>query len=237
MTPKEAYCYLNCANLPPCSAAAGDCTACCKDCPKDYSNFSDTAYFDGSNFYKDFISELSYSESEDWDDNSTYQFRSTNVTSAYQSKDNKCLVYGSSRMYNAYEDGDVVAAHSFYSGNTAYGCGCDTNDCCLINTTCSSLDNCDAGPCCGSFTPSCGTCADDTCGSFNHGCIGLGCVCNDDECYGSYSEVNSAKIYFETAVKLYNAKGEIVDPTFIGASYDPCNPCATWDAGCHFFAS
>ena len=141
-------------------------------------------------------------------------------------------------MFNVYDDGDVVAGHSFANGTSAYGCGCDSNDCCMINNRCSSGDNCDAGPCCGSFTPSCGTCADDTCATFDSGCIGLECVCIDDGygCDGDYSEVNSAKISFEDTVQLYNSQGEVVDPSFIGASYDPCNPCATWSAACHFFA-
>jgi hypothetical protein len=84
-------------------------------------------------------------------------------------------------------------------------------------------------------------CVDDTCGSFNHGCIGLGCVCSQEEiddgdCEGIYENVNNGNITFQNVAQLYNSKGEIVDPTFIGASYDPCAPCATWSAGCHFFS-
>jgi len=235
MTPEEAYCYLNCANLPPCSAAAGDCTACCKDCPKDYSNFSDTAYYKDGVFYKNFISDNSSFRQEEWSDTIDYKVGSANIKSTYKSKNNECLVYGSNISQSDFDDGDSTFTNSIYNGTKGYGCGCDTNDVCFVGARC--IDpNGDADLCCGIFTTSCGTCADDTCETFDSGCIGLECVCNDDGCYGFYSEVNTAKISFVDEVQLYDSKGEEVDPSFIGASYDPCAPCATWSAACHFFA-
>jgi len=70
MTPKEAYCCLNCtADLPPCSpslspcsVAAGDCVECCEDC-KNTSECSSSAYFYDGNFYKHF-----YFEAQQYDD-------------------------------------------------------------------------------------------------------------------------------------------------------------------------
>jgi hypothetical protein len=43
MTPKEAYCCLNCTNVPPCNAAAGNCVSCCADCG-DTSQCSNAAF-------------------------------------------------------------------------------------------------------------------------------------------------------------------------------------------------
>ena len=37
MDQKQAYCCLNCRNLPPCNAASGNCKECCEDC-QDFSN-------------------------------------------------------------------------------------------------------------------------------------------------------------------------------------------------------
>jgi hypothetical protein len=44
MDQKQAFCCLNCANLPPCNAAAGNCVPCCKDC-EDINGCATTAYF------------------------------------------------------------------------------------------------------------------------------------------------------------------------------------------------
>lgn len=52
MTPQQAYCCLNCINLPPCNAPARNCEPCCADCG-DTSSCTTTAYFDGTNFYRD----------------------------------------------------------------------------------------------------------------------------------------------------------------------------------------
>ena len=50
MTPKQAYCCLNCTNSANCCGACGECPACCEDC--NTSECSSSAYFDGTNFYK-----------------------------------------------------------------------------------------------------------------------------------------------------------------------------------------
>jgi hypothetical protein len=239
MDAKTAYCYLNCTQSANCCGTCGECPDCCEDCPTNYSNFSDTAYFKDGNFYKNFTSTHSSFRSENWSDTSTHKLDSTNITSTYKSKENRCLVNGSSYRVVSFDDGDQTVTSASYSGTSAYGCGCDTNDDCFLGGRCVG-PNGDAYPCCGSFTPSCGTCEDDTCPTFNPGCSGLECVCSEEEiangdCEGSYSVSSSAKITFEDTVQLYNSRGEVVDPSFIGASYDPCNPCATWSAACHFF--
>jgi hypothetical protein len=54
---------------------------------------------------------------------------------------------------------------------------------------------------------------------------------------GETSSSISVTISFRNPVKLYNSKGQVVDPIVIGATYNPCNATAQWNApGCHFFA-
>lgn len=63
MDKKQAYCCLNCTNLPPCNAAAGNCEPCCADCG-DASMCQSSAYFYGGNFYKHFkMTATAYSSS------------------------------------------------------------------------------------------------------------------------------------------------------------------------------
>ena len=52
MDQKQAFCCLNCTNLPPCNAAAGNCVPCCKDCG-DTSQCSTAAFAGtGGKLYK-----------------------------------------------------------------------------------------------------------------------------------------------------------------------------------------
>ena len=234
MDAKTAYCYLNCTASANCCGICGECPACCKDCPTDYSTFSNTAYYKDGSFYKNFTSTHSYSINADYSDVNSVAINSISYTSTYKSKNSQCSVIGSSQTSSCGDDGDVTVGKWSCSGSTCYGLVCDNNeDCWIGGGGCNGSCRSDCG---GTYTPSCGSCTDDTCGTFNHGCSGLECVCDPGECEGSYVSVYTAKISFEDTVQLYNSQGEVVDPSFIGASYDPCNPCATWSAACHFFA-
>jgi len=238
MTKEQAYCCLNCTASPNCCGICGECPECCKDCG-DMSGCNSSAYFKDGVFYLDYISVYSTSMNRNYSDLSCSYTGNINFTSTYFSKTNKCIVNGSSYYNSCCDDGDGAHTQSLCSGDTCYGGGCDNNENCWFGNDCKG--KCDES-CMGTSPNNCSNvCVDDTCGSFNHGCIGLGCVCSQEEiddgdCEGIYENVNNGNITFQNVAQLYNSKGEIVDPTFIGASYDPCAPCATWSAGCHFFS-
>ena len=230
MDQETAYCYLNCTASANCCGTCGECPACCKDCPTDYSTFSDTAYYKDGSFYRNQITTASFKILRDFSDTSNAYKTSGFGTSTYKSKNSACSSNKSYSNFTVFEDGDSTYSSYVCGGTECYNCGCDDNDdCWTVASRC--------GPdCCGTGSASCDSCIDDSCTGFNFGCNGLECICTpEDECEGIYETEYSTKISFEDTVQLYNSKGEVVDPSFIGASYDPCNPCATWSAACHFF--
>jgi hypothetical protein len=236
MDAKTAYCYLNCTQAANCCATCGQCPACCIDCPTDYSNFSDTAYYKDGVFYKNYTTTYTSSLQSNYSDSSCVTISSTSYTTIYNSKTNTCLASGSNNSNTCCDDGDQTHTSGFCRGNECFSSGCNNNDDCWINSPTYDCNSKCGTDCSGTSPAACTLCVDDQCPEFNFGCSGLECICDPNECEGSYETVYSATTSFEDPVNLYNSKGEVVNPGFIGASYDPCNPCRTWGASCYFFA-
>ena len=239
MSEERAYCCLNCANLPPCSESAGNCVSCCADCG-DTSMCKQSAYFKDGSFYLNYKSTFSYNMSRDYSDTTDVFTGYINTQYGYDSKTNKASINGSSNYNHCAEDGDADHTQVDCNGPTCYGGGCDNNEDCFIPDNHGCYPKC-TDDCYSTTSNENGgiVCVDDTCGSFDHGCSGLECVgCTpEDECEGTYSVTLSGKISFNDSAKLYNSKGEDVG-NIVGASYDPCNPCATWGAPpCHYFST
>jgi len=240
MTKEQAYCCLNCANSPSCCEPCGECESCCEDCG-DTSMCQGSAYFKDGSFYKNYVNTTSSSSSYEYVKNNGGHKRDTSYTSTYTSADNICLTYGSSLTTYCFDDGDEGASQWFCNGAECQGNSCSDNDECFTKPSGPQpchVGRCDgSGDCIGTYSPTCG-CADDTCPGFDSGCSGLECICDDpeDECEGDFVSKYTAKITFTDPVKLYNKEGQDVG-NIIGATYDPCGPCATWGApACHFFA-
>jgi hypothetical protein len=244
MTQKEAYCCLNCTASSDCCGACGECPECCKECEFP-PGCTATAYYKDGVFYKDFISldtsSLDY-QIRNVDTNCSYGTIKQNggiITkySTLEKPGEECSVAGYSKadVNFCFEGYAYMTSYNGSTYSTEFLCGSyeqhygDGDECVQYlfatgNTSCPNFNN------------------TDDCPGFVTECNGSQCypACNPTPCEAPYSQYRghrSLKVIFVNQVKLYNAKGEIVDPTFIGASYDPCNPCATWDAGCHFFAS
>ena len=241
MTEKQAYCCLNCTASANCCGACGECPACCKDCG-DTSMCRSSAYFKDGSFYLNYTSNSSISLARNQSDNSSQHVHYISSNATYNSKTNKCSSSGSARASTFSDDGDKTSSQSSCSGDECFSCGCVNDDECWIcayDVRVQSATSCcaPASECCGYSSNSCGPfCVDDTCSTFDHGCSGLGCICDEyDGCEGTFESKNTATVTFQDPVKLYNSEGEDVG-NIIGANYDPCNPCATWGApGCHFF--
>ena len=90
----------------------------------------------------------------------------------------------------------------------------------------------------------------DDCPGYEKECNGLSCypACGEyaqEDCQGSASRSNSAKVNFLNQLNLYNSKGELANIeeayTMDGLTpptYNPCNATILWTApGCHFFHS
>ena len=262
MDEKRAYCCLNCTNLPPCNAAAGNCVPCCKDCG-DTSACQSSAYFDGSNFYADYSASVNLSSSQNGEGCEAFWGGPANTyynLNIFSAKEETWVAVNMSNINGTGDDGgSLVIAGSESCGNPdckGGGYSFDYED----------VGYCDAGyVICkdGQTTVNYTTIRDD-CG--NHPtCItknmpGIGAVngCNtapdilpyyfsclgEEECSATslfctedtrITFTESRTINFNTKVKLYNSQGQDVG-NIIGATYDPCNATASWSApGCHFF--
>jgi hypothetical protein len=229
MDRKQAYCCLNCTNLPPCNAAAGNCKECCKDC-KDTSVCLSSAYFDGVGFYKKWTMTDGYSLSgtpcdisfcgyfnssynATWHSDGTFNsFR--NVDADGIGDDHDCISYsGASTAKRTAPGGSIKKSGSIYFCEYDFGCGKGTLNCAN-----------------GEITPPCdGCCA-----------IGVTCAGEPSQIEAAPCPNITAKITFSEPVKLYNNKGEEVGLEAYGEyppSYDPCYAIRGWGPpGCHFFA-
>ena len=235
MDKKTAYCCLNCTNLPPCNAAAGNCEPCCADCG-DTSSCTTTAYFDGSNFFKDYIYTATKS--------SSYLFYALygdgnfggyeNYTSTYDtSKEIPCSKNGS----RLDQDDSASFDNNYYSYNGA------------TTTFTTSYEDCDDCPRTTTGPSSCvnGSAITETSCSSPEECFGcifdvdcsLACVpfttCEAGTIYRAFAKYKT-EITFKNPVKLYNSSAEDVG-NIISANYNSNNPARSWSApGCHFFA-
>lgn len=236
-----AYCFLNCTNSANCCVPCGECATCCEKCSnKDTSQCSDLAYSDGVAFYKNYEYHYGSVVNANWSNNTTSRQRITNLGYVYNSKSG-CTASGSSMSHTSDEDADEHKEKYFCNGDYCFGGACDNNDDCWTG---GDFEYCTSsyGSCVGNFDPTCPSAGngEDTCPTFNSGCEGLQCVCDTEDpeegCDGTYESHNNATIYFEDEVVLYNSQGQLVNPSFLNATYDPCNPIATWGAACHFWA-
>jgi hypothetical protein len=235
MTPKEAYCCLNCADLPPCNAAAGNCVECCEDCG-DTSECLSSAYFDGSSFFKDYIYTANASSSYLYyglfgDANlGGYE----NYTSTYDtSKEIPCEKNGS----RLEQRDSVYFLNNYYSYNGATTTSISNyEDCdyCPITTTgpssCVNGDPIIETQC--SSPEACFDCVFDI--SCSLACVPFS-TCIEGTIYRAF-ETYKTEITFKNPVNLYNSLGENVG-NIISADYNSNNPARSWSApGCHFFA-
>jgi len=238
MDKKTAYCCLNCANLPPCNAAAGDCVACCKDCG-DTSSCKTTAYFG-----KDDKIYLAYSAT--WFTWSTEynwlvdrELFSETINGTYNSIKNETIVNGQT-TFNSWNCGSCLCGQgpdtSYSLGTTTYNgktstyvwsnkglciddCEeCSSDQCFLCGCTCGKIFSGTSTGGIPSITiidasaPSCGMFKDDT-------------------------HDSGGTVSFIIPLKTYNSLGEIVADPIPENPYDPCNPIRIANApGCHFFA-
>jgi len=238
MTQKQAYCCLNCTNLPPCNAAAGNCVPCCADCG-DTSNCFSTAYFGKDDkIYQGYTATWFYSATQyNWLENQ--EFANDLINGTYNSIKNETLVYGQS-TFNSWCCGGFLCGHGpdiTYSKSTTTYNG-------KTSTTVSSNK---------------GLCIDDCEECTSDQCFSCGCTC--EKIFGGTSTGGVPNITiidasppscglikdntfdmrgvvaFVNLLKTYNSKGEIVaDPT-PGTAYNPCSPIRIATApGCHFFA-
>jgi hypothetical protein len=229
MTKKQAYCCLNCANLPPCSAAAGNCASCCAECG-DTSNCISSAFFDGNNFYKKWTMRDSWSYSEKpcdisfcgyWNSSYNATWRNDGTFNSFRNvdadgigDDHGCISYsGASTATRTTPGGSITKTGSIYFCEEDYGCTKGTLDCAT-----------------GRITPPC------------DGCCAIGVICA-----GEPNQIDAApcpditaQITFSQPVKIYNSKGVEVGLEAYGEyppSYDPCYAIRIWGPPeCHFFA-
>jgi len=258
MTPtqKQAYCCLNCTASANCCGICGECPACCKDCG-DMSQCLSNAYFDGSNFYIDYSAEINTSYSQRGDGCPAFYGKANQSYNAIiNSERNEKWI--ATQTYNSSGTGDdsgnIIYQGSDSCGNPScaggdyfldledYGCYAPITIICSNGETITTNPNefdCQNFQCLTKAMP--GIVAVNGCNTApnvlpkNESCSGEGC---GDFCEESTIQINlsSITINFNTKVKLYNSQGEEVDPSFIGASYDPCNATRSWSApGCHFF--
>jgi hypothetical protein len=208
------------------------------------SVFKGSAYFKDDKFYLNFTSSSLSTLAYDWSDDYAGHISYSNTNSIYDSKTDECLSSGLSRGVNYNYELEYAVSNINCSKGICVDCSCTNDDPCWACEPSpgarASLGCCGSGCCGGSYPSTCSAfCVDDTCENFNHGCRGVvPCACEDeyDQCEGDYEAVNTGTVTFYDEVRLYNRLGEEVG-NIIGASYDPCDPCATWSApGCHFFA-
>ena len=252
MTKKQAFCCLNCKASANCCAECGECPTCCEDCG-DTSSCTTTAYFKDGKFYKHYI--VTYTSTWSWNYRTNIGRRrhSSNYSSSYNSATDTCTIaYYIDAAYSVDNNNfgsEIKSCSGSGKGlvipNICYGCGADDADGNLH--PCIKYPNNALWPVCTCYQKSNGQCfipsVTDECQYFDKGCDNLlDCgVCDQEtidrnNCSGRYSKSFTAKIKFLNEVILYNNKGEFVDPSSIGASYNPCDPFELWNApGCHFF--
>ena len=250
MDQKQAYCCLNCTN---CCETCGECPACCEDCGDTSNCWRSRAYFNGSNFYKDFIftaiNIVNYNvKNVDTRCEGGKIIINSRIITEYSTlrrPGKECSVMG--RVYsnvNMCPNGGGYSYLTSYNGTTynrkrlcngSYEINYGDGDCVegIIesgNTNCPNFN------------------ITDDCPGYEKECQGLSChpTCGEyaeEDCEGSASRSNSARVHFVNQLNLYNSKGELANigeayamDGLTAPSYNPCNPLATWFApGCHFF--
>jgi hypothetical protein len=238
MDQKAAYCCLNCNNLPPCNAAAGNCLPCCQDCG-DTSSCIGGAYFNGG-FYKDYIYTVATSSSfmfADIGGDHPTVGGFENYTSIYNSsKQIPCEKNG----IKIYQRGGGYWIDESYSYNGPTTTSIidfeDCDDCPQITTGPSNCIN--SGPItetqCSTPEECFGCIVEVSCNPACCGPFGF-CPCDNPTIYRANSKYKS-EITFINPVNLYNSLGENVG-NIIGASYNSNDPTRGWQApACHFFA-
>ena len=248
MNKEQAYCCLNCANLPSCNAAAGDCEPCCSDCGDTSICQTSAYYFKDGKFYTDFSQSVSMSNAQSWDCQGC-----TPMDYDPKGTANHNLHYVIDTEFG------LISCNSFVVENFNVGPGDPWELTETANlTSCSKSFKVEdfarqtaSGPCPADSPEgdvSCDCCSGNVVSAVN-GCsdplrplnsggqTGIG-GCGDD-CLsgtGDFSNSISVDISFRNEVKLYNYKGEDVG-NIIGATYNPCNATRLWGPPpCHFFA-
>jgi hypothetical protein len=252
MDKKQAFCCLNCTNLPPCNAAAGNCVPCCADCG-DTSNCRSTAYFGKQGgIYKGYISTSSSSPPQgEW---VFGEYSIGGGTTTYNSITQKVTATGFSKFI-------TIQCGPCYCGSSSES---NPSEIAYQET----ITNCSGEICTTTFISK-GICIDDCEECSSEFCFGCGCTCervfsstsistpsnffardvtgpacdasgpnscqNDGACI--VPEYTDLTINFIEPLKTYNSLGEIVGDPTPDTEYNPCSPIRIATApGCHFFA-
>jgi hypothetical protein len=240
LTQKQAYCCLNCTNLPPCKAAAGNCVECCEDCG-DTSMCRSTAYFGKDDkIYKKY--RVTYTIS-------SYYCFGTCPAGSRESNPPYSYVYQTNAAWTGLLDSEYPDEYEIFGFDSYielnYYCEID------INGYEYEYDNSSTNRT-KTYNGRSGT-VDiwQQCGPNQSNENGIEAIptfpsptkdAKDYECGLPYRTDPNDNIYITSTVdfiqplKTYNNKGEIVaDPT-PGTPYNPCSPIRTASApGCHFF--
>ena len=251
MDEKQAYCCLNCTTSANCCAPCGECPTCCADCG-DNSGCSSSAYFKNGKFYKDFIftaiNVVNYNVKNV--DTMCYEggiIVNTSIITEYSTlrrPGKECSVIGKfHNNVNMCPNGGGYEYLTSYYGSTYdrkrlcdgpyernYGDGCTEGIVESGNTSCPNIN------------------ITDDCPGYEKECNGLSCypACGEyaeEDCQGSASRSNSAKVNFLNQLNLYDSKGKLANIeeayTIDGLtppSYNPCSPLTVWyPPQCHFF--
>jgi hypothetical protein len=231
MTRKQAYCCLNCTNLPPCNAAAGNCKECCKDCT-DTSICKFSAFFDGSSFYSNitFTGSLIYETPSDFRPGFSFSGFSDWRTER-KNASLELFSFQSSASFNhrlGNEDDQTIIAIGSVSISRS-----SPSDSVKKNGSVYVYD----GPMCGSQNPFCAGEIVDC--KYADGYLVPACQIVVANPVGECDQAYPSQVSFSRELKLYNNKGEQVglEAFEYPPSYDPCYAIATWNPPpCHFFA-
>jgi hypothetical protein len=232
MNEKQAYCCLECANLPPCDAAAGNCAPCCSDCG-DTSICQTSAYF-GKNdkIYKGYTTTWSYwAKAYDWD--ADKELFNESIGGSYDSIKNEKLVFGST-VFNSWLCGSCLCGEG---PETAYSLSTTTYEGKTSTTEWSNKGLC---------RDDCEDCGECDCnaiykGSFNSNNVPfiptIDASAPDCDMFKDSNTDSKGTVTFIVPLKTYNGKGEIVQDPTPNRQYDKCHPIRIASApSCHFFA-
>jgi hypothetical protein len=236
MDQKQAYCCLNCTNLPPCNAAAGNCIPCCADCG-DTSACKSIAYIDQyNNFFEGYIATRSYYY-EEGDPNVmpfTYQtYYKDSIGATYDSIKNKITILSAvsiakeSNYSSVCNDPEQDGEYWYISSNTySVDEKITEEESCIT----SSDGGCPIWKGCPNYPVKYPTVLT------NYSFAPKMPDCPQPNNYST----DIRNVSWKNALTLYDNKGEPVkDPwSILGApsAFNPCAPIRTVGAPCHFFA-
>ena len=245
MTEKQAYCCLNCTNLPPCNPAAGNCVSCCADCG-DTNSCITTAYFGKDDqIYKGYVATyFAWGTQYNWLVDQEFQSASWNGT--YNSLTNEKLVFGFS-TFNSWNGQDECGGgpEEFYNNRTDTYSGKTATGTTSVRGACSDCFDCEDPDLCSypnsKYLFQCGC----TCNKVFNDTFPLDLpffpiVDASAPSCGMFKDAthdSGGTVTFIIPLKTYNSLGEIVANPSPISPYNPCQPIRhAYAGGCYFFA-